>query len=313
MTTQNTAVVFAYSELGVRCLETLIANGIKVKLVVTHNDSVTENIWFNSVENIASLNRIPVIKPSDPNASLIISHIHSLEPDWIFSFYYRFLLKQRILDIPKHGAFNMHGSMLPHYRGRAPTNWAVLNGETQTGATLHRMELKPDSGSIIDQFAVPILPNDTAHQVYMKVSVAAELVLNRTIPSLLAGNASELPMDLEKGSYFGGRKPEDGLIDWRWPANRIHNLVRAVAPPYPGAFFDLNGDRIGISGSYFSNENAASTQPKIYIESEKIYADCCDGKRFCILGLTINNTTIEVSEFAAKFDNEVVPNQLIAG
>ncbi len=137
---------------------------------------------------------------------------------------------------PAHGALNMHGSLLPRYRGRAPVNWAVIKGERETGATLHYMVTKPDAGDIVAQQAVPILPNDTAFDVFGKVTLAAEMVLDQVLPDLLAGTAPRIPQDLARGSYFGGRRPEDGRIDWDAGAAEIHNLVRGVAPPYPGAF-----------------------------------------------------------------------------
>ena len=109
----------------------------------------------------------------------------------------------------------MHGSLLPKYRGRAPVNWAVLHGERETGATLHYMTGKPDAGDIVAQQAVPILPDDTAREVFDKVTVAAEIVLDRALPALIAGTAPRRPNRLAQGSYFGGRQPEDGAIDWR--------------------------------------------------------------------------------------------------
>ncbi len=129
----------------------------------------------------------------------------------------------------------MHGSLLPRYRGRAPVNWAVLHGERETGATLHYMTEKPDAGDIVAQTRVPILPDDTAREVFDKVTVAAEITLDGVLPALVAGTAPRRPQDLASGSYFGGRRPEDGIIDWSRDAASIHNLVRAVAPPYPGA------------------------------------------------------------------------------
>src|SRR5262249_29878232 len=142
--------------------------------------------------------------------------------------------------------YNMHGSLLPKYRGRVPINCAVIHGERETGATLHRMEVKPDAGAIVEQAAVPILPDDTAGDVFDKVVVAAELVLNRALPAMLAGSVFEHAQDLTKGSYFSGRKPEDGRIDWALGARQIHNLVRGVTRPFPGAFSELISKRLNV-------------------------------------------------------------------
>ena len=141
----------------------------------------------------------------------------------------------------------MHGSLLPKYRGRAPVNWAILHGETETGATLHLMEAKPDAGAIVGQQAVQIGPDDTATAVFKKVTQAAQQVLNQVLPGLIEGIVPSKPNDLEKGSYFGGRKSADGEIQWQLSAQQIHNLVRAVAPPYPGAFAQWEGKRMMIA------------------------------------------------------------------
>ena len=118
---------------------------------------------------------------------------------------------------------------MPKYRGRVPINWAIIKGEIETGATLHEMVEKPDAGRIVDQQSVPILPDDNALDVFGKVTIAAEATLDRALPALIDGSIQMRPQDLSKGSYFGGRKPEDGVIDWRDSAPNIHNLIRAVA------------------------------------------------------------------------------------
>ena len=247
--TATRAVVFAYHNVGVRCLKVLLDRGIDVALVVTHEDSPTENIWFASVHQLARDAGIAAITPADPNSPEVIAQIRKIAPDFIFSFYYRFMLGDEILAIPKQGALNMHGSLLPRYRGRVPINWAVLNGERSTGASLHYMVTKPDAGDLVAQVEVPILANDTAGEVFDKVLVAAESALWRALPSLLAGNPPRVALDLKAGSYFGGRRAEDGRIDWNISVRAIHNLVRAVAPPYPGAFFDLAGHRFVVNES----------------------------------------------------------------
>ena len=151
-------VVFAYHNVGVRCLSVLLAHGMEVALVVTHRDNPKENIWFASVAELAALHGIPIITPDNPNTVEVLEQIRALQPDFLFSLYYREMFKRELLEIPKHGALNMHGSLLPKYRGRVPVNWAIIKGETETGATLHYMTEKPDNGAMLAQQAVPILP-----------------------------------------------------------------------------------------------------------------------------------------------------------
>jgi methionyl-tRNA formyltransferase len=241
------AVVLAYSNVGVRCLRVLHARGFRIAQVITHRDNPNQQRWFDSVAETATELGLPLAYVEDLAAGQLRARLATLRPDYLFSFYFRQMLPADVLATARVAALNMHGSLLPKYRGRAPTNWAVLHGETETGATLHVMEAKPDAGDIVAQMAVPILPDDTARQVFDKVTVAAETILWQVAPELLAERIPRRPNDLTQGSYFGGRKPEDGRIDWNAPAAEVYNLIRAVAPPYPGAFTDLHGRRIVIA------------------------------------------------------------------
>ena len=300
------AVVFAYHNVGVRCLSVLLAHGIEVALVVTHRDNPEESIWFDSVSELAALHQVPCITPDDPNDPAIVARIAALSPDLIFSFYYRLMLKAPLLAIPTGGAWNMHGSLLPKYRGRVPVNWAVLKGERETGATLHRMLEKPDAGGIVAQQAVPILPDDTAMEVFLKVTVAAEMALDGILPRLVAGNAAEWPQDLSLGSYFGGRKPEDGRIDWRQPAQVIHNLVRAVAPPYPGAFCDTPLGRLRVLKSFLPAELAPrSAEPGLYAEHGMLLADA--GSVLRLIAAELDGTPFDAASLVARYGAQKLP------
>jgi len=292
------AVVFGYHNVGHRCLSVLLAHGIDVALVVTHRDNPPANIWLESVQSFAEAQAVPVITPDDANTALFLARVAALEPDLLFSFYYRSMLSNALLEIPRLGALNMHGSLLPRYRGRVPVNWAVIQGERETGATLHSMVEKPDAGDIVSQQAVPILPDDTAFDVFKKVTVAAEMALDRVLAALLAGTAPRMPQDLSRGSYFGGRKPEDGRIDWQRGAAEIHNLVRGVAPPYPGAFSDVAGRRIRVLRSLLAREQPGRIGfPALYCNSGRCYAECGDGNALRILSLEVDGTMLDQRTF----------------
>lgn len=295
-----TAVVFAYHNVGVRCLSVLLAHGVDVALVVTHRDNPKENIWFDSVADLAALHGIPVITPDDPNTPEAVAQIRALQPDFFFSFYYREMFKRELLGIPKQGALNMHGSLLPKYRGRVPVNWAIICGETETGATLHYMTEKPDNGDIVAQQAVPILPNDTALAVFQKVTVAAEMALNACLPDLLAGKARRVAQDLSKGAYFSGRKPEDGVIDWSQDVRSIHNLVRAVAPPYPGATTELLGRPMRILQTLVTNCTASGEKPAFYVKEGNAYAICGSGV-LRVVRFELDEVEMSAEEFAARY------------
>ena len=282
------AVVFAYHEVGARCLQALLDGGVDVQLVITHTDDPNERIWFTSVAELAAKAGIPVITPESASEPEVQARIAAIAPDYIFSFYYRQMIPMSVLNLAKIVPLNMHGSLLPKYRGRVPINWAVLHGETETGATLHVMAEKPDAGDIVAQQAVPIGPDETAGEVFAHVTAAAAQTLAGVLPQLLKGNVPRSTNNLSEGSYFGGRKPEDGRIHWDQTAQQVYNLIRAVAPPYPGAFTDVataNGtERITI--------NAARRMEGIFYRAPGIYRT---GSK--VIGVCGDKMAVELTEF----------------
>lgn len=301
------AVVFAYSDVGVRCLKALISAGIDVPLVVTHRDDPQEQRWYASVAETAADYGLAVVSPDTPNEAGFIHGIEDLGPDLLFSFYYRSMLDDMLLRIPKRGAFNMHGSLLPRYRGRAPVNWAILNGESETGATLHHMIARADSGDIVDQLAVPILRDDDALDVMAKVTTAAETVLVRSLPRLLDGTAPRIPQQLEMGSYFGRRRPEDGRIGWQRSAMEIHNLVRAVAPPFPGAFTDIRGSRWWIYRTRIEPESALASMPaRLFARRGNCYFACADGGTLRLMAAATETGPIDLPALATQLGSTFI-------
>ena len=235
-------VVFAYHNMGLAGLEALKRHGYDIVGVFTHEDDPGENCWFGSVKNWAVDQGIAVYTTEEVNSPDWIEKIAAMNPDVIFSFYYRSMICREILDLPRVGAFNLHGSYLPHYRGRCPVNWVIINGEKQTGVTLHYMIDKPDAGDIVGQKAVEIDVSDTAKTLYDKLCRAAKELLDEVLPLVKKGQIPRQKQDLSRGSYYGGRRPEDGRIDWKKSADEIFNLIRGVTEPYPGAFAFLDND-----------------------------------------------------------------------
>jgi methionyl-tRNA formyltransferase len=304
------AVVFAYHDVGVRCLRALLEGGVEVQLVFTHRDDPRERIWFASVAELAASRGIETLFAEDPNTPELVARLRRLAPDFIFSFYYRRMLSAELLAAARRGAYNMHGSLLPKYRGRVPVNWAVLNGERETGATLHEMVAKPDAGRIVDQQAVTIGDDDLAVDVFRKVTDAAETVLKRSLPRLIDGSAVLRAQDLARGSYFGGRKPEDGRIDWTKSAREVHNLVRAVAPPYPGAFTDLPGGRVLVlrtrrlgrdAGAAATAHGRSGPALIAAANAPHVTAVCGDGEALALVELALDGHPLTVREFVARF------------
>jgi methionyl-tRNA formyltransferase len=237
-------VLFAYHEMGHACMEAILKMGAPITALFTHRDDPHEEIWWSSCAELAERHDIPV--HIDESVETAAAKIGTLKPSIIYSFSYRHLIPENVLALAPLGAFNLHPSLLPAYRGRAPVNWVLVNGERETGVTLHHMVARADAGDIVGQRAVAIDDSDNALTLYRKlVPLGVELVEDLH-PKIIAGNPPRRKMDISKGSYFGRRKPEDGRIDWRWPARRIFNLVRGVTHPYPGAFCFAGGKKLMI-------------------------------------------------------------------
>jgi len=243
------AIVFAYHNMGVVGLQKLVEAGFEIPLVFTHTDSSAEHIWFDSVADLCRELAITSVTPETPNTPSWIARIREEAPGIIFSFYYRTLLSGEILALAPLGAYNLHGSYLPAYRGRCPVNWVIINGEKQTGVTLHQMVEQPDAGPIVAQEQVEIACDDTALTLYNKLVRTSGTMLDDVLPKMKSGAFSKTPQDLTRGSYYGGRRPEDGRIVWQRSAVEICNLIRGVTRPYPGAFCFLDGEKLTIWGA----------------------------------------------------------------
>jgi methionyl-tRNA formyltransferase len=265
------ATVFAYHNMGIAGLEALVKHGYDIAAVFTHEDDPVENCWFGSVKDWAFQRKIPTYTTEEINSDQWIDKISQLKPDVIFSFYYRKMIAGKILTIPKTGAFNLHGSILPLYRGRCPVNWVLINGEKKTGVTLHYMIDKPDAGDIVGQKEIAIDFQDTAKTLYDKLCRQATLLLDELLPQILTGQIPRSKQNLEAGSYFGGRRPEDGRIDWNKSATEIYNLIRGVTKPYPGAFALLeNNEKIIIWRGEPGEGNPGESHGKVIVRQEEV-------------------------------------------
>lgn len=265
------AVVFAYHNMGIAGLEAIFQHGFDIAAVFTHEDDPDENCWFGSVKDWAVKKNITVYTAEEINELQWIKKISGLKPDIIFSFYYRKMICRGILEIPKLGAINLHGSLLPAYRGRCPVNWVLIKGEKRTGITLHYMIDKPDAGDIVGQKAVTIDLSDTAKTLYDKLCRAAKELLDELLPLIKKGQIPRQKQDLKAGSYYGGRRPEDGRIDWNKSAQDIYNLIRGVTEPYPGAFAILeNAEKLIIWWAEPVKSNISKVAGEVEIGAEKI-------------------------------------------
>lgn len=260
--------IFAYHDIGYECLEFLIGQRAEIVAVVTHEDDPNEEIWFRSVAALARRSGLQLYTPENPNTPEFIDEIRRAGPEMIFSFYYRRLLSKALLALAPGGALNLHGSLLPRYRGRAPVNWALVNGETESGVTLHHMVEKADAGDIVAQKRVAIDQADTALTLHRKLTRAAAVLLEETYPAIQAGKAPRIPQDERRATKFGGRRPEDGKIDWAKPAAAIYNLIRAVTHPYPGAFTIQGGKKLFVWWAVVADAAFAGAPPGTVVAVE---------------------------------------------
>jgi methionyl-tRNA formyltransferase len=301
------AVVFAYHDVGVRCIKALLSAGVEIPLVVTTRDDPNETQWFASAAALAAEYGLPVVMPDEVNTAELERTVRELRPDFVFSFYFRSMIGAPLLKVPRLGALNIHGSLLPRYRGRAPVNWASLHGERETGASLHYMSERADAGDIVDQMAVPILENDEAREVFGKVCLAAEIILARSLPGLIKGTAPRVPQKLEDGKYFGRRRPEDGKIDWTRSAREIHNLVRAVAPPFPGAFGQVDGERWMINKTRVEPRTIEpSERARLFGSEGNCYVACCDGSVLRIVAAANGAGPVDLATAARQMQRHPV-------
>ncbi len=270
-------VVAAYQNVGCEGIAALIRNGYDIQAVFTYPDSPEEAIWFSSVAELAAEHNIPVYTPDDINHPLWVERIRGMQPDIIFSFYYRHMIKQPILDIPKHGCVNLHGSLLPKLRGRAPINWALVKGEKETGGTLHYMTTRADAGDIIAKYSFPITDDDTAIILHRKLVQGLGPMLDEYLPKLKQGKVKSTPQDEKAATTVGRRTPADGLIDWNQSNVEVRNLIRAVTHPFPGAFTYSRQAKVFIWKARLSDMNTGGKSPGTVISTNPLVVACGKG------------------------------------
>lgn len=274
------AVVFAYQELGYICLEQVIKAGYEVAAVITHPDNPGEEIWFRCVAALARKHGIQVFETETFKRADWFDKIAALKPEVMFSFMFRKMIHSDVLALAPKGAFNLHPSYLPKYRGRCPANWVLVNGESYSGLTLHRMVKSADAGAIVAQVKVPLVPADDVKDLYAKFAAVLPEFIAGALENIKNGAHTETPQIDAEATLYGGRKPADGSINWADSAQKIHNLIRAVAHPYPGAFVDA-----GETGRLFIWKSEAPVDsalkrtgvPGTILSLEPLSVECGEG------------------------------------
>jgi methionyl-tRNA formyltransferase len=249
-----TAVVCAYSSVGTAALEGLIEAGVEIRALYTYAQGADEQ-WFTPPAVVAEAQGIPVHMAPAFNDDAVYEAIQAHRPDFLFSFYFREMIQGRFLEIPRLGAYNLHGSLLPKYRGRAPLNWVLVKGETETGITLHAMTPKPDDGHIVAQTRLPIAWDETALSLTDKAAQAGRGLVRDAIPGLVDGSIQRIDQKtLGPSTYFGGRKPVDSRLDFAMGVQEAFNQIRAVADPWPNAFLETPSGTLRLAWALPSYE-----------------------------------------------------------
>ena len=290
------AVVFAYHDMGCTGIQALLDAGYDITAIFTHPDNAGENNFFGSVARLAAEQGIAVYAPEDVNHPLWVDRIQEMSPDVIFSFYYRNLLSDAILKSARKGAFNLHGSLLPKYRGRAPLNWVLANGEKETGVTLHRMVNRADAGDIVAQQVVAIEENDVAMTLHRKLCATAQSVLRDALPLIRDGETKEIVQDESQATVVGRRTPEDGRLIWEKSAQELHNLVRAVSDPWPGAFGYVGTNKFIVWKSRV--RHGLTAQPGKVISTSPLVVGCGNGALEILTGQTDKGVYMQGTQLA---------------
>jgi methionyl-tRNA formyltransferase len=238
-------LLYAFHDAGRGVLAALLADGWPVVGLFTHRAAPDEG-WFAPPEGLARAAGVPVFRDRSPNRPAAVARARALRPDVILTVMYRRLLGAPLLSLPARGAFNLHPSLLPRGRGRAPVNWAIADGEPETGVTLHELRPEADAGPIVAQARLPIAPDDTARTLHARLVPLFVALTRAWLPRIAAGTAPREPQDEARATTYPRRGPGDGAIDWTAPARRLDALVRAVTRPYPGAYARWEGQPLRV-------------------------------------------------------------------
>ena len=233
------------AELSCASLEKLADDkNFSVLAVVTQPDKPKGRdlkLTPSPVKVLAEKLNLPVLQPLKARDEQFISELRTLKPDLMVVVAYGQILPQTILDLPQFGCLNVHTSLLPKYRGAAPIQWAIADGEPETGVTIMKMDAGLDTGAILSTRRTPILATDDSQVLHDRLAQLGAELLAETIPNYVAGKITPQPQPAESSTYAAKIKKEDGRIDWNLPAQKIWNRLRAFTP-WPGAFTFLKSE-----------------------------------------------------------------------
>lgn len=258
----STAIVFSYGDMGAAAFSALGDAGAQVLALVLPSNRVGHDVEI--ARAAAREAGLPIhVQPPRDRIGPFVQELGALAPDVIVIWSYSMILPEALIGVPRQGCVNVHGGLLPAYRGPHVMQWAIINGEVETGVTLHYVDAGIDTGPVIAEARVPIGPDDDAPAVRGKLKEAGARLLRTWWPAIGAGTAPRMPQDELRAKYYPLRTPEDGRINWSAPAVSIHNLVRALAAPWPGAFTSLGREKLVLRRVVVQGGNGATAAPGV--------------------------------------------------
>lgn len=289
-------------EFSVPSLKALIDGGYDIAAVVTQPDRKSgrgHKLTPPPVKVVAEEHGIPVLQFHKIKSAEGVSALKALQPDIIVTAAFGQILSKEILDIPPRGCINVHASLLPKYRGAAPIQWAIINGETRTGVTIMYMDVGLDTGDIIAKQEIAIENNTTGGELYEALAVLGAKLLLDTLPGVINQTAERKPQENNESSYFPPLSKELGLIDWTRSAHEIHNLVRAL-DPVMGAYTSVGGEVIKI---WRASVESGEAEPGSIVQSDNR----------CGLVIGTGNGLLRVDEMQALCSRRMTPKEYFCG
>jgi methionyl-tRNA formyltransferase len=296
-------VLFAHQNWGVSTLKTILNSKHIVKHVFTHPLDMDKNekIWYSSVEKYCKGNNIKFTlrkTVSDKDKEFI----QNINPDLIFTAGWRRLLPKSIYQIARIGAINMHDGLLPNYRGFAPLNWAIINGEKEVGITVHNIDESADIGGIIMQEKIQVTEFDDTFSVYNKLLDLTPDLIERVLKLIEDGFIVTKSQSKFDGFFCSRRFPWDGQIDWKNDRYSIYNLIRGLCDPYPNAFCFHEGKKIFIKKARLSKEDYRGPPGRICERNERGVIITCginhkDNQGLLIIEIEVDNVTYNPKDY----------------
>jgi methionyl-tRNA formyltransferase len=294
-------VLWGNGNRGVSCLEALLDAGYRPTLVVAHPQRGAN--WYASVAETAERRSLPVIAPEDPNAPETLQRLRSETPDLFILCGYGPILRQTVLEIPKRFTINLHAGKLPQYRGSSPMNWALINGEDSFSLSIIRVDAGVDTGDVLLDRTFPISPDDTIVDLHHTANEAFPEMLIGVFRHIETDTLSPRKQDPTLARYFPLRFPDDGLVLWDMlTAQQIHNRIRALRPPYPGAFTYHNDRKITLVSSALHDLDFRGEPGRIYRKTHDGLLVCAKDRSLWIREAVFTDNRKPAADAIARYD-----------